>query len=67
VTTSVVEYPVHNKVQTAMEMNPAMLRQNHIVGWFLCQRGIARNLQTRWRRKGSGVPLSIRCRQPTPE
>ena len=44
-----------------------MLRQNQKSGCLSCQNGTAKNLQTRWRRKGTGAPPPDRRREPTPE
>jgi len=62
-----VEYPGHRQVKTAMETNPAVLRQNHTDGCHHCQNSSRKNSQTRWRCKGTGAPSPNRHRQPTPE
>ena len=65
-----VEFHGHNKVKAAIARHPAMLRQNQTPGCLPCQNGTAKNLQTRWRRKGKGAPPPNRHRQqnsePTP-
>jgi hypothetical protein len=44
-----------------------MLRQNQTSGSLLCQNGTAKNLQTRWTRKGTGAPPHARRRERIPE
>jgi len=51
-----VEFPGHKKVKAAIQRHPAMLRQNQMSSCLPCQNGTAKNLQTRWRRKGTGTP-----------
>jgi len=51
-----VEFPGHTKVKAAIQRHPAMLRQNQTSGCLPCQNDTAKNLQTRWRRKGIGAP-----------
>jgi len=51
-----VEYPGHKMVKALIQRHPAMLRHNQTPGWLPCQNGTAKNLQTRWRRKGTGAP-----------
>jgi hypothetical protein len=41
-----VEFPAHNKVQTAIQRHPAMLLHNHTSGYHPCQNGNANNPQT---------------------
>jgi len=48
----------HNKVKTAIERHPAMVRETQMDGCLPCQNGTAKNPQTRWRRKGTGAPPS---------
>jgi len=62
-----VEFPGHNKVKAVIERHPAMFRQNHTAGCLPCENGTAKYLQTRWRHKGTAVPVPNRRRQPTPE
>jgi len=62
-----VEFPGHNKVKAAIQRHPAMLRQNQTSGCLSCQNGTSKNLQTRWRRKGTGAPPPARRRVRTPE
>ena len=61
-----VEFPGHKNVKTAMERHPAMLWENQTDGCLPCQNGTAQNPQTRWRRRGTGVPPPERLRLPTP-
>ena len=44
-----------------------MLRHNHTPRCLPSQHGTAENLQTHWRRKGTGAPLPNQRRQQTPE
>jgi len=62
-----VEFPGYNKLKAAIARHPAMLRQNQTPGCLSCQNGTAKNLQTRWRRKGTGAPPPNRRRQQNPE
>jgi len=62
-----VEFPGHNNVKAAMERHLAMVRENQTDGCLPCQNGKAQNLQTCWRRKGTGAPPPERHRQLTPE
>jgi hypothetical protein len=39
-----------------MERHLAMVYKNHTAGCLPCQNGTANNLQTCWRRKGTGAP-----------
>ena len=39
-----------------MERHPAMVYKNHTAGCLPCQNGTAKNLVTRWRRKGTAEP-----------
>jgi hypothetical protein len=39
-----------------MERHPAMVYKNHSAGCLPCQNGTAKNLVTRWRRKGTAAP-----------
>jgi len=50
------EFPGHKNVTAAMERHPAMLWENQTHGCLPCQNGTAQNPQTRWARKGTGVP-----------
>jgi len=51
-----VVFPGHNKVNSAIETNPAMVQENQTDGCLPCQNGPAKNLQTRGRRKGTAAP-----------
>ena len=62
-----VAFPGHNRVEAVIERNLAMLRQQHTARCLPCEKCTARNLQTRWRRKGTGAPPPKRRSQPTPE
>jgi len=62
-----VGFPGDKNVQAAMEWHPSMIWENQTDGCLPCQNGTAQNLQTRWRRKGTGAPPPERLRQPTPE
>jgi hypothetical protein len=62
-----VEFPGHKKVKAAIQRHPAMLRHNQTPGCLPCQNGTVKNLQTRWRRKGTGAPPPARRRVRTPE
>jgi hypothetical protein len=62
-----VEFPGHKKVKAAIQRNPAMLRHIQTPGCLPCQNGTAKNLQTRWRRKGTGAPPPARRRVQTQE
>ena len=62
-----VEFPGHKKVKSAIQRHPAMLRPNRTSGCRPCQNGTAKNPQTRWRRKGSGLPPPDRRKERTPE
>jgi len=62
-----VEFPRHKKVKAAIQRHPAMLRQNQSSGCLPSQIGTAKNLQTRWRHKGTGAPPPDRHRERTPE
>ena len=62
-----VELPGHAKVKAVIERHPAILCQNHMARCLPCPNGTAKNPQTRWRHKGTGVPPPIRYRQPTQE
>ena len=62
-----VDFPRHKKVKAGIETHPAMLCQNHTNGCLPCPNGTAKNLQTRWRRKGTGAPPPDWHRQPTPD
>jgi len=61
-----VESPRHKLMHTAIERDPAMLRQNHTSGCLPCQNGSAKIPQTRWWRKGTGAPPPAWHRHPTP-
>ena len=62
-----VEFPGHSKVKAAIQRHLAMLRHNQTSGCLPCQNGTAKNLRTRWRRKGTGAPPPARPRVRTPE
>jgi len=62
-----VVFPGHNKVKAAIQRHPAMLCQNQTSGCLPCQNGTAKNLQRRWRRKGTGAPPPARWTVRTPE
>jgi hypothetical protein len=62
-----VECPGHKKVKTAIHRHPAMLRHNQTPGCLHCQYCTAKNPQTRWRCKATGVPPPVRRRVRTPE
>jgi len=62
-----VEFPGHNKVKAAIARHPAMLGQNQTHGCLPCPNGTAKNLQTRWRCKGTGAPPPNRRREQNPE
>jgi len=62
-----VEFPGHKKVKAAIQIHPALLRQNQTSGSLPCQNGTAKTPQTRWRRKGTGTPPPDRRREQTPE
>jgi hypothetical protein len=62
-----VEFPGHNKVKAAIARHLAMLLQNHTPRCHPCQNGTAKNLQTRWGRKGTAAPPPYRHRQQNPE
>jgi hypothetical protein len=51
-----VAFPGHKKVKAAIARHPAMLCQNHTPGCLPCQNDTTKNLQTRWRRTGTGAP-----------
>ena len=65
-----VEFPGHKQVKAAIQRNAAMLRHNQTPGCLPCQKGNAKNPQTRWRRKGTGAPpparRGVRTPEPTP-
>jgi len=52
----VVEFHRHNKVMAAIERHPAMVRKNHTDCCLSCPNGSAKNPQTCWWSKGTGVP-----------
>jgi len=62
-----VEFPGHKKVKAVVQRYPAMLRQNQTSGFLPCRNGTAKNLQTRWRRKGTGASPPDGRRESTPE
>jgi len=62
-----VEFPGHKEVKAAIQRHPAMLLQNQTSSCLPCRNGTAKNLQTRWRGKGTGTPPPDRRRQRTPE
>jgi hypothetical protein len=61
-----VEFPGHNTVKAAMDIRPAIFRQNHTAGCLPCHNGTRMNRETRWRHKGTGVPPPNQHR-PTPD
>jgi len=61
-----VEFPGHNKVNAALERQPAMVRENETDGCLPCQNRTAKNPETRWRRKDKGAPPPRRA-PPRPE
>jgi len=63
----VVEIGGPKNGKAAMEIHPAMLRENQADGWLPCQDGTAQNPQTRWRGEGTGAPAPERLWRPTPE
>jgi len=62
-----VEFPRHKKVKAAIQRHLAMLRHNQTSSCLSCQNGTAKNLQSRWRRKGTRGPPPARRRVRTPE
>jgi hypothetical protein len=62
-----IDSPGNRQVKAEIQRHPAMLHQNHTSSCLPCQNGTALNLQTRWRRKGTGAPSPDRRRQRTPE
>ena len=50
-----VEFPRHQQKKAVIERHLAMIYKNHKDGCLPCQNGTAKNLQTCWRRKGTGV------------
>jgi hypothetical protein len=62
-----VEFSGHNKVKAATARHPAMIRQNQMPGCLPFQNGSAKNPQTSWRRKGTGLPPPNRYIQQNPE
>jgi hypothetical protein len=62
-----VEFPGYKKVKAAIQRHPAMLRHNQTPCCLPCQNGTAKNLQTHWKRKGTGAPPPARRRVRTPE
>jgi hypothetical protein len=62
-----VEFPGHKQWKAAIQRHPAMLCHSQMSGCLPCQNGIAKNLQTRWKRKGSGAPAPAQRRVWTPE
>jgi len=60
-----VMFPEHKNVKAAMKRHPAMLWENQIDGFLLCQNGTAQNPQTRWRCEVTGAAYPERLRQPT--
>jgi len=61
-----VEFPGHKQVKAAIQRHLAMLRHDQTPGCLPCHNGTAKNLQTRWRRKGTGAPPPARRRVRTP-
>ena len=51
-----VVFSGHHRVRAAIERHPAMFRENQMDGCLPCQNGTAMNLQTHWRRIGTGAP-----------
>jgi hypothetical protein len=51
-----VEFPGHQKVKAAIKRHPAMVYKNHMASCLPCQNDTAKNVQTRWRRKGTSAP-----------
>jgi len=51
-----VVFRMYNGVKDAIGGHTAMVRENQTDGSLPCQNGTAPNLQTRWRRKGTGAP-----------
>jgi len=62
-----VEFPGHKTIKAAIQRHPAMLPHNQTSGCLLRQNGTAKNLQTPWRREGTGAPPPARRRVRTPE
>jgi len=62
-----VEFPGHKNVNAAIHSHPAMLRQKQTCGCLPCQHGTAKNLQTCWRRNGTGAPPPVQHRLRTPQ
>jgi len=62
-----VEIPGHKQVKAVIQRHPAMLRQNQTSGCLSCENGTAKNLQTRWTRKGTGALPPARPRELIPE
>ena len=61
-----VEFLGQNKVKAVMERDLVTVCWNYTDGRLLCQHGIARNPQTGWRPKGTGLPPPVRSRRGTP-
>jgi len=51
-----VVFPRHDKVKAAIEIHPAMVRENQTDSCLPRQNGTAKNFQTCWRRNGMGAP-----------
>ena len=51
-----VVFPGHNKVRTAIDIHPAMIRDTQTDGCFFRQNGTSKNPQTRWSHKATGAP-----------
>jgi len=62
-----VQIPGHKKMKAVIHRYTTMLRQNHTSGCLHCQHGTTKNLQIRWRLKGTGARPPDQCRQRTPE
>jgi len=62
-----VEFPWHKTVKAVIEKQTARIRPNHPDGCLHCQNGPAKNLQTCWRRIGTGASPPDRRSQPTAE
>jgi hypothetical protein len=61
-----VEFPGHKKVKAVIQRHAAMLHHNQASGCLPCQYGTAKNLQTGWRRTGTGAPCPTWRRVQTP-
>jgi hypothetical protein len=61
-----IEFPRYNKVKTAIERHPAMVRKNQTDRCLPSPNGTAHNPETCWRHKGKGTPRQRRA-PPRPE